>query len=92
MPHLMRLTDMLAALQRTGRTGRHKEGKVVYILAAGGEEAKYKRGLQVAASTPAMCRIRCWRAPSHPMFILVGMLNVLNEECLIQSYYCSRTC
>lgn len=30
------------SIQRMGRTGRHKEGKVVYILAAGREAEKYK--------------------------------------------------
>lgn len=29
------------AIQRMGRTGRHKEGRVVYILAAGKEKEKY---------------------------------------------------
>lgn len=31
------------SVQRMGRTGRHKEGRVVYILAAGREEDKYKQ-------------------------------------------------
>lgn len=29
--------------QRMGRTGRHKEGRVVYILAAGREQDKYNQ-------------------------------------------------
>jgi ERCC4-related helicase len=31
------------SVQRMGRTGRHKEGRVVYILAAGREEEKYRQ-------------------------------------------------
>lgn len=31
------------AVQRMGRTGRHKEGRVVYILAAGREQEHYQR-------------------------------------------------
>ncbi len=31
------------AIQRMGRTGRHKEGRVVYILSAGREEEKFKQ-------------------------------------------------
>lgn len=31
------------AIQRMGRTGRHKEGRVVYILSAGREEEKFRQ-------------------------------------------------
>lgn len=31
------------SIQRMGRTGRHKEGRVVYILSAGREEEKYRQ-------------------------------------------------
>lgn len=34
-------------IQRMGRTGRHKEGRVVYILAEGKEEADYNRNQEV---------------------------------------------
>ncbi len=30
-------------IQRSGRTGRHREGKVIHIMAAGKEEQSYKR-------------------------------------------------
>ena len=63
VPYSLRPIDMLATLQRTGRTGRHKEGKVVYILAAGGEEAKYKRGLQVGVSTHVLYLMRPLHTP-----------------------------
>jgi len=46
------MTVVPAAMQRTGRTGRHREGRVLYILAAGAEETKYRRGLAVR---PAAC-------------------------------------
>ncbi|KAK9817873.1 hypothetical protein WJX72_003494 [[Myrmecia] bisecta] len=36
-------------IQRMGRTGRHKEGRVVYILAGGKEEDNYRRNLQATA-------------------------------------------
>lgn len=36
-------------VQRMGRTGRHGEGRVVYVLAAGKEMQKYKTSLQVRA-------------------------------------------
>ena len=46
-------------IQRMGRTGRHKAGKVVYIMAKGKEEESYKKGLQVriqqSASTNCLC-------------------------------------
>lgn len=31
------------SIQRMGRTGRHKQGKVVYILAAGREQEQYNK-------------------------------------------------
>ena len=34
-------------IQRMGRTGRHKAGRVVYIMSQGKEEESYKRGQQV---------------------------------------------
>lgn len=36
-------------IQRMGRTGRHGNGRVVYILAAGKESNKYRTSLQVRA-------------------------------------------
>lgn len=35
------------SVQRMGRTGRHRAGRVVYILSEGAEQDKYKRGQQV---------------------------------------------
>lgn len=37
-------------IQRMGRTGRHGNGRVVYILAAGKETNKYRTSLQVCAA------------------------------------------
>jgi ERCC4-related helicase len=37
------------AMQRSGRTGRHRAGRVVYVLSAGKEEEKHKEGLRVRA-------------------------------------------
>ena len=37
------------SVQRTGRTGRHKEGRVVYLLSEGKEEADYARIQEVRA-------------------------------------------
>lgn len=34
-------------IQRMGRTGRHKPGRVVYIMSQGKEEESYRKGLQV---------------------------------------------
>ena len=34
-------------IQRMGRTGRHKPGRVVYIMSQGKEEDSYRKGLQV---------------------------------------------
>lgn len=44
-------------IQRMGRTGRHKAGRVVYIMAKGKEEESYKKGIQVAC-LPG-CRSGC---------------------------------
>jgi ERCC4-related helicase len=38
------------SVQRSGRTGRHREGRVVYVLSAGREEEKYRQGLEVRAA------------------------------------------
>lgn len=48
-------------IQRMGRTGRHKAGSVVYIMAKGKEEESYKKGLQVTVppqKAPA-CFLAC---------------------------------
>ena len=34
-------------IQRMGRTGRHGDGRVVYVLAAGKETDKYRKSLSV---------------------------------------------
>ena len=34
-----------------GRTGRHKPGRVVYIMSQGKEEESYRKGLQVRLKT-----------------------------------------
>lgn len=50
-------------VQRQGRTGRHKQGRVVYMLMAGREEAQYQANLEVWAVvgsvTPCMTMPRC---------------------------------
>ena len=38
-------------IQRMGRTGRHKPGRVVYIMSQGKEEESYRKGLQVTCIT-----------------------------------------
>ena len=38
------------AVQRVGRTGRHRQGRVVFILAAGAEEEQYSRNKQVGGT------------------------------------------
>lgn len=43
-------------IQRMGRTGRHKPGRVVYIMSQGKEEESYRKGLQVRG--PASCNDR----------------------------------
>ncbi len=40
----------LRNIQRMGRTGRHKQGRVVYILSAGREQEKYRKGQQASAN------------------------------------------
>ena len=35
------------SVQRMGRTGRHRKGRVVYVLSAGKEEQKYARSVEV---------------------------------------------
>lgn len=40
-------------IQRSGRTGRHREGKVIHIMAAGKEEQSYKRQQLVLS----MCKL-----------------------------------
>lgn len=39
------------SVQRMGRTGRHRAGRVVYILSEGAEQDKYRRGQQVRLSS-----------------------------------------
>jgi ERCC4-related helicase len=39
------------SVQRTGRTGRHRKGRVVYVLSQGKEEQKYRDGLKVLPLT-----------------------------------------
>ena len=51
----MRMDLTVVGAQRTGRTGRHREGRVLYILAAGAEENKYRRGLSVRAFNLSCC-------------------------------------
>lgn len=34
-------------VQRVGRTGRHKSGRVIYLLSEGKEEAQFKKNQQV---------------------------------------------
>ena len=46
-------------IQRMGRTGRHKAGKVVYIMAKGKEEESYKKGLQVRIQQSAYTKCQC---------------------------------
>ena len=52
-------------IQRMGRTGRHKAGKVAYIMAKGKEEESYKKGLQVRIqqSTSTNCLCGCLQQP-----------------------------
>ena len=45
-------------IQRMGRTGRHKAGRVVYIMSEGKEEESYKKGLQVSQQHSTSCIIR----------------------------------
>lgn len=42
-------------IQRMGRTGRHKAGRVVYIMSQGKEEESYKKGLQASQQHPTSC-------------------------------------
>jgi hypothetical protein len=44
----------IRSIQRMGRTGRHKEGRVVHILSEGYEEGQYRKGLQARPSAPAI--------------------------------------
>ena len=39
--------------QRIGRTGRHKDGRVVYILSEGKERDNYDKNMQARAPLPA---------------------------------------
>lgn len=36
-------------IQRSGRTGRHREGRVIHILSAGKEEDNYQRQQMVSS-------------------------------------------
>lgn len=45
--------------QREGRTGRHRNGRVVYVLSEGREDANYERGLQ------ARSLLHLWWLCSH---------------------------
>jgi ERCC4-related helicase len=48
------------SVQRMGRTGRHRKGRVVYILSQGKEEQKYQDGLKVI-----LCKF-LYISPSRP--------------------------
>ena len=48
----------LRNIQRMGRTGRHKQGRVVYVLGAGREQEKYRKGQQASADWRARGRQR----------------------------------
>jgi ERCC4-related helicase len=43
------------SVQRMGRTGRHRKGRVVYILSEGKEVEKYREGLRVRSPPAAPC-------------------------------------
>ena len=43
------------SIQRMGRTGRHREGRVVYILAAGREAEQYNKIEEVCAACRQLC-------------------------------------
>lgn len=50
-------------VQRSGRTGRHRDGRVVYVVSAGAEEEKYHQQAQVRA--PPV------RPPDRPLAVLL---------------------
>ena len=58
-------------IQRMGRTGRHKPGRVIYIMSQGKEEESYKKGVQVSLYLPSppspfpLCMLPPLRCDSH---------------------------
>jgi hypothetical protein len=42
------------SVQRMGRTGRHRKGRVVYVLSEGREQDKYAEGLRVCYRSPGL--------------------------------------
>lgn len=74
-------------IQRMGRTGRHKPGRVVYIMSQGKEEDSYRKGLQVSRnpsyfdrhdSPMCYCKHSCWRHfRGAPCMVVYCMLHLL---------------
>ena len=48
-------------IQRMGRTGRHGNGRVVYVLAAGKETEKYSKSLSVRPQPAALLWVLLWQ-------------------------------
>jgi superfamily II DNA or RNA helicase len=57
------------SMQRMGRTGRHKDGRVVYLLAEGKEEEQYKQIEEVRYTGSTKSAVH--RAPCRLAVLLV---------------------
>ncbi|KAL0033133.1 hypothetical protein WJX79_005148 [Trebouxia sp. C0005] len=70
-------------IQRMGRTGRHKAGRVVYIMSQGKEEESYRKGLQTSASLQTKLRRGNFQLLERPPRMLPRMFNPLqlNVDC-----------
>lgn len=68
-------------IQRSGRTGRHREGRVIHIMAAGKEELNYKK--QQLVRHPLLSP---FASDGHdtPVYILISMQCMLTTSVLLQ--------
>ncbi|KAL0018444.1 hypothetical protein WJX77_010041 [Trebouxia sp. C0004] len=70
-------------IQRMGRTGRHKAGRVVYIMSQGKEEDSYRKGLQTGACLQTKLRRGNFQLLERPPRMLPRIFNPvqLNVDC-----------
>ncbi len=72
-------------IQRMGRTGRHKAGRVVYIMSQGKEEDSYRKGLQVSFHSSKLCSTACTFTAARTVIAVQ-----LQRHVLLQKLVCQR--
>ncbi len=70
-------------IQRMGRTGRHGNGRVVYVLAAGKETEKYSKSLSVRPQPAALLGVLLWQY--MPRRIADSVHSMLDLWCRVMS-------